>query len=393
MNNNKKAYISKVHLKGYKSIRDLEIDFKPGLNVIIGPNGSGKTNFFEFLELASYNSFIEKDFEATIQANDYDNALREIKWEGHSTENDANQKYNFYYTSIQKLNQNVVYQSKWRTFLDNRIIEAPYEQQGNIFDTFFVTSFRPTFVYYGLPNNYTQFLTEPAKIKFQKRKIGVVWSHFHDGLQPLSRFLVNSSASIFRNKEKLENIDDALNIEGIKSVLNSFTPIKDISFDKQRIVRYEEQDIVTFDNILLKFFINNEWCYWNQLSDGTKRLFYLITTIYFTVNYSIIDGSIFIEEPELGIHPDQLYLLMQFLKEEAEDKQIIITTHSPEVLNVLKTDELDRIIITNFDHEKGTQMHKLNEKQLKKGEMYMQTTGFLSNYWVHSNLEEIDETN
>ena len=43
------AYISKVHLKGYKSIRDLEIDFKPGLNIIIGPNGSGKTNFLEFL--------------------------------------------------------------------------------------------------------------------------------------------------------------------------------------------------------------------------------------------------------------------------------------------------------------------------------------------------------
>ncbi len=248
-------------------------------------------------------------------------------------------------------------------------------------------------MYYGLPNNYTQFLTEPAKIKFQKREREVVWSHFHESLQSLSRFIVISSASNFRDKEKLENIDDALNIEGIKSVLNSFTPIKDISFDKKRIVRYQEQDVVTFDNILLKFFINNEWCYWNQLSDGTKRLFYLITTIYFSINYSIIEGSIFIEEPELGIHPDQLYLLMQFLKEEAEDKQIIITTHSPEVLNILKTDELDRVIITNFDHEKGTQMHKLSEKQLKKGQKYMQTTGFLSNYWVHSNLEEIDETN
>ena len=39
------AHISRVHLKGYKSIRDMEIDFMPGLNIIIGPNGSGKTNF------------------------------------------------------------------------------------------------------------------------------------------------------------------------------------------------------------------------------------------------------------------------------------------------------------------------------------------------------------
>ena len=46
------AYISRVHLKGYKSIRDMEIDFKAGLNIIIGPNGSGKTNFVEFLDKA-----------------------------------------------------------------------------------------------------------------------------------------------------------------------------------------------------------------------------------------------------------------------------------------------------------------------------------------------------
>jgi hypothetical protein len=35
----------------------------------------------------------------------------------------------------------------------------------------------------------------------------------------------------------------------------------------------------------------------------------------------------------------------------------------------------------------------LSEKQIKKAQMYMETTGFLSNYWVHSNLEDIDEKN
>ena len=53
MSENKQAYISHVHLKGYKSIRDMEIDLLPGLNIIIGPNGSGKTNFLEFLEIVS----------------------------------------------------------------------------------------------------------------------------------------------------------------------------------------------------------------------------------------------------------------------------------------------------------------------------------------------------
>ena len=53
------AYISRVHLKGYKSIRDLEIDFKAGLNIIIGPNGSGKTNFLEFILKSLDREYLE----------------------------------------------------------------------------------------------------------------------------------------------------------------------------------------------------------------------------------------------------------------------------------------------------------------------------------------------
>ena len=81
---------------------------------------------------------------------------------------------------------------------------------------------------------------------------------------------------------------------------------------------------------------------------------------------------------------------MDFLKEQSKEKQIILTTHSPEVLNILNKDELDRIIVTRYDSEKGTQMHKLSPQQIKKGQMYMKKVGHLSDYWVHSNLEEYE---
>ena len=68
------AYISKVHLKGYKSIKDLEIDFKPGLNIIIGPNGSGKTNFLEFIEEANdsmyYDDLTNEEFDFKLTKSD-----------------------------------------------------------------------------------------------------------------------------------------------------------------------------------------------------------------------------------------------------------------------------------------------------------------------------------
>ena len=68
------AYISKVHLKGYKSIKDLEIDFKPGLNIIIGPNGSGKTNFLEFIEEVDdsmyYDDLTNEEFDFKLTKSD-----------------------------------------------------------------------------------------------------------------------------------------------------------------------------------------------------------------------------------------------------------------------------------------------------------------------------------
>ena len=44
-------YLQHVSLKNYITIQDVEIDFKPGLNLIIGKNGSGKTNFLNYLYL------------------------------------------------------------------------------------------------------------------------------------------------------------------------------------------------------------------------------------------------------------------------------------------------------------------------------------------------------
>lgn len=36
-------------IDGFRSLRDFSIDLNPGLNALVGPNGSGKTNFLDFL--------------------------------------------------------------------------------------------------------------------------------------------------------------------------------------------------------------------------------------------------------------------------------------------------------------------------------------------------------
>jgi predicted ATPase len=43
-------YGTSYSVKGFRSLLDFEIKLKSGLNILVGPNGSGKTNFIEFLD-------------------------------------------------------------------------------------------------------------------------------------------------------------------------------------------------------------------------------------------------------------------------------------------------------------------------------------------------------
>ena len=44
--------VKRVHIKGYKSLRDVEVELEP-LTVLIGPNAAGKSNFLDALQLLS----------------------------------------------------------------------------------------------------------------------------------------------------------------------------------------------------------------------------------------------------------------------------------------------------------------------------------------------------
>ena len=94
---------------------------------------------------------------------------------------------------------------------------------------------------------------------------------------------------------------------------------------------------------------------------------------------------ILLEEPELGIHPHQLFKILQFLKDQSLEKQIIISTHSPSALDILSDTELDRITIARF--EKGTKFNKLTKAQIDKARKYIKDVGDFSSYWLHSDLE------
>jgi predicted ATP-dependent endonuclease of OLD family len=78
---------------------------------------------------------------------------------------------------------------------------------------------------------------------------------------------------------------------------------------------------------------------------------------------------------------------MLFLKEQSRHKQIIITTHSPQVLDILNKDELGNIIIASYEKGEGTKLRHLDEKEIAKAQQYMEED-YLSDYWRFSDLEK-----
>jgi hypothetical protein len=243
----------------------------------------------------------------------------------------------------------------------------------------------PSFVKYNLPDNLS-CIDNPGMLDAEIDNGMLLWT-FPDTLSFLD--------DIFRELEvalDFEPIDDLKNTstdfileklkiqEKIIDNLRTFTTIKDIRFNNN-LNLYQEEKSLIIENVKLDFKINDTWLPWSQLSDGTKRLFYIIAEITFT------KGLALIEEPELGIHPHQFNLLMDFLKEQSEEKQIIISTHSPKALDHLSPEELNNILIAYYDLEKGTQIRHLTEKEVKKAQKYIKEVGFFSDYWLLSDLE------
>ncbi|GAB4205226.1 MAG: AAA family ATPase [Roseiflexaceae bacterium] len=68
----------------------------------------------------------------------------------------------------------------------------------------------------------------------------------------------------------------------------------------------------------------------SQESDGTLRMLGILTAIYQNPPRSLL----VIEEPELTIHPGALGVLCDVLKEAGARSQLVITTHSPDLIDI-----------------------------------------------------------
>jgi len=323
--------LNKIKISGYKSIKLLDLELRP-LNILIGSNGVGKSNFISFFKFMK--KILDKDL-PTYTAEQ--GGANKILYFGKKSTSEI-------YFALQ--------------FIPNgyKATLLPTINDKFIFKEEFTYFFGDTIGYQGGTKSYTlnnnggensNLPNRPHTRTSEGHIVGFIqdWKvyHFHD---------TSSTAKV----KQTCNINDctvlASDGSNISAFLRYIREYNEKSYNQivktiQRVAPFFqdfilEPDINNKDTIKLKWKHKgtDEYFDANDLSDGTLR-FICLTTLLLQPNLPTI---ILLDEPELGLHPFALQILAGMFKKISKKTQIIASTQS---VTLADSFDIEDIIIVN----------------------------------------------
>jgi predicted ATPase len=131
---------------------------------------------------------------------------------------------------------------------------------------------------------------------------------------------------------------------------------------------------------IVRFLVSTKSVTYSQLSFGTQRVLLILLALLYDKNNSIL-----IEQPEDGIHYGLLKKVISICLTycRSSKKQLIIATHSAEIINLLENPENIRFVRMTID---GTKIKKLEDNLLQLIPKYLMNEGLLSEF-----IESMDD--
>ena len=312
--------ISRLVLRGYKSIAECDLELGL-LNVLIGANGAGKSNFIGFFRLI--NRILDQQLQVAVgQAGGPDAVLHF----GRKKTEELRAELYF---------GNNGYRFRLRPTADNRMMFYREALWWNVHGEWHPASghFETQYREKGTHGRIWAYVV-PAMLSWRLY-------HFHD---TSSTALVKQIHSIGDN-EYLR--DDARNLGAFLLRLKSHHGEHYL-----RIVKAIRLVAPFFGDFLLRPTVDNkekiqlEWTEKGQdepfsasaLSDGTLRFICLATVLLQPEEF--MPKAVLIDEPELGLHPFAISVLAGLIKSAAQSHQLIVSTQSVELVNEFDVDDL-----------------------------------------------------
>ena len=358
-----RAFLKSVHIENFRSLRKVDLPLKP-LTVLVGPNASGKSNALRALHVLKRLMIDEKlPSVSEIQNHLWAGEANHINFQLHTQVGETPTVYKLdlkaetdnpfavetllvdgvKVISIQS-GEGVVQDEDGKNETPYRSSKLALESAGNYGDkpvTSALTEFMKGWIVY-------DFRPELLRLDFEKftdSGPASYASHWYENDPDRFRNVSESLAAStnFRIDQRTINGDDRLYLlEGYKNPI----PLEEASDGTLRLVAY---------NILL--------------------------------NLPEPSPLIGIEEPERNLHPGALKDIVKILEQMAEQSQVIITTHSSQLLDTFSyeslSDSLGILLLRNLP-ERGTEV--LNVEDIRKDRAALD--GWMTDFGIGSAIFE-----
>ena len=323
--------LNHVSIRHFNSLADVQVQLHPRVTVLVGPNAVGKSNFVDALRFM--RDAAKTGLEDAVSRRD---GMARIRPEGLD---------------------------------DEEVIRLEAELGSETIDSdeYKPVSFRVTlgddpysyaFGYSIDPLDDVE--TDLASWKFSVLNVETLRTLSSDDSQVALRDDGSNWASVIRaaksgvkGRQMLERITEMMQV-----VLPDFQSVSAIKAGSYLVPQFkfgtDKEHKQTFDPV--------------ALSDGTLRIFGILLALYQNPPPALI----VVEEPELCVHPGVMSMLAEAFKEVSEVTQVIVTTHSPQLIDHFEPENI-RIVtkidgVTRISPIKRSQQEAVQEGLMGLGE-------------------------
>jgi predicted ATPase len=356
--------IRKVYIENYKSIARSYVELDD-FTVLVGINGSGKSNFLDALAFVKQavsesldSAFSDRSGIPSVICQSIDEAdsfgirllieLEKNTYADYAFE--IQKKGEFWRFSVLRekcvvsQNNNIIADYEIKDGLFTKTIKGIKpklsSEKLSLYAVSDIDEFRPlydflsTMLFYSIDPSSMKEIQKPDVDQYLKR----------DG---------NNIASI------LEGIDQEFIDRRITSLMAKVSPeINKIGYvglpEKEGTLIFNQDTGEGKSFVLLA----------KNMSDGTLRTLGLLVALYQSESSSFLA----IEEPEATIHPGALEIIIQTLLEASVKRQVLITTHSPDLIDFKDIKDANiRLVTREFGKTVISNLSETNKETIKSG--------------------------
>ena len=370
-------FIKSLQVRGMLSFEDAALDLRP-LNVLIGPNASGKSNLIEIIALLQA---APRDLAGFIREN---GGITDWLWKGDDHRNRTGR--------VEAILDVPTTTSPLRYLLEIGersqhfdIIEEKLENEKR-----YSPGYANTYRYFqihegrGVVRTYLSDTRErlinidnvvtPGQSVLREIRNQTLHPEIHhvsrrfDAIRLYREWNMGRRSSI-RKPQPTDAPNDFLledfsNVALVLNRLQSGAFIRDIEENLQNFYHLYEQVSVGIQANTAQLWIREKGLEnvipATRLSDGTLRFLALLIILCHPTPPPLIC----IEEPELGLHPDVIPQIADLLKSASDRTQIIVTTHSTALIDEF-SDVPGSVVVCERTGEFGTEFNRLSRNKLE----------------------------